>query len=367
MKNFTDIQQHIKKIILSDKFKYELIIYTMTFIHTFLIILFSILWIIPLIIFNIISVILYMRCLGIIKYGYRKELIRVFYLTYFEIIVHSFVTTICIGWQFGFPQYIIGLIPFGYYMCHILIDGKRKYIIPTLLGLIAFFSFIGCRTISMFTGFLYDLELPAIAELAIYIFNATCNFAFLFIVTLIYVIDMQLATNQLRMQNVDLDNMASVDPLTGLYNRRSMQDFFDDAIRSDRKFCLIMCDIDNFKKVNDTYGHDFGDVVLKEISEIIIHQVQDYGYVCRWGGEELLILCNDKLDTACRIAENIRRNVEEHIFHCRGKSIHCSLTLGVAAHKKGSSIEDTITHADSRLYYGKQNGKNRVVSPYDTA
>lgn len=361
------IKNLLERSIQIEKFKYKLIIYAITAVHIFLVVLFTCLRVYPLIIFNIGSVITYVHCVNIIKYGYEKDLIRTFYITYVEIIIHSFVAAICIGWRFGFAQYTIGLIPFGYYMCVTLIDDpKKKYLVPTLLGFAAFFSFIGCRMISMFTGALYPLNASPAAELFIYIFNSICNFGFLFLVTLIFIMDMQAATNLLRNQNVVLDNMASIDPLTGLYNRRSMHDFFDAVIKADENFCLIMCDIDNFKKVNDTYGHDFGDVVLKEISQIIRTQVNSHGQVCRWGGEEILIMAKVPLDHTCQIAENIRSEVEAHSFRLHETAIHCSLTLGVAAHKPGSSVEDTITHADKRLYHGKKNGKNRVVSPYDT-
>jgi len=360
------IRNLLERSIQIEKFKYKLIIYAITAVHIILVGLFSSLRIYPLIIFNIGSVITYMSCINIIKYGYEKELIRTFYITYVEIIVHSFVSTICVGWRFGFAQYTIGLIPFGYYMCVTLIgDPKKKYLVPTLLGLTAFLSFVGCRMISMFAGSIYQLNAAPVLELAIYIFNSICNFGFLFLVTLVFIMDMQAATNLLRNQNVALDNMASIDPLTGLYNRRSMQDFFDAVMKSEEDFCLIMCDIDNFKRVNDTYGHDFGDVVLKEISQIIRSQVSGYGHVCRWGGEEILIMTKVPLDHTCKIAENIRSNVEEHLFVWHETAIHCSLTLGVAAHRIGNVVEDTITHADKRLYYGKKNGKNRVVSPFD--
>lgn len=363
---FDTIKNLLERSLQVEKFKYKLIIYTITAVHIFLVVLFSFLRVYPLIIFNIGSVITYVRCINIIKYGYEKELIRTFYITYVEIIIHSFVAAICIGWRFGFAQYTIGLIPFGYYMCVTLIDEpKKKYLVPTLLGLAALFSFIGCRMISMFTGALFPLNVSPVAELLIYIFNSICNFGFLFLVTLIFIMDMQAATNLLRNQNVALDNMASIDPLTGLYNRRSMQDFFDTALKAEENFCLIMCDIDNFKKVNDTYGHDFGDVVLKEISQIIRNQVNSHGNVCRWGGEEILIMTKVPLDHTCKIAENIRAEVETHSFRLHETAIHCSLTLGVATHRLGNGVEDTITHADKRLYYGKKNGKNRVVSPYD--
>lgn len=366
MKNMTDIRRTLRLQISSDRFKYKLIIYSITMVHVVLFVLFNVLHIWPMVIFNVGSVAVYIKCIDIIKRGYESEIMKAFYMTYWEIIIHSFVATICVGWQFGFPQYIIGLIPFGYYMCATLLEGRRRYVIATTLGLIAALSFIACRSLSLFAGAIFTLELPEAAELLIYIFNSVCNFAFLFLVTVIFVWDMQRITAQLRNQNVALDNMASVDPLTGLYNRRSMQDFLDRALKAEEDFSLIMCDIDNFKRVNDTYGHDFGDVVLKEIAHIAKEKVSDHGYVCRWGGEEILIMSTDRLDHTCETAESIRHEVEEHVFHCRGKELHCTLTLGVAGHRVGNVVEDTIKHADSRLYYGKQNGKNRVVTPYNS-
>lgn len=366
MKNMKDIRQTLREQVSSDRFKYKLIIYSITMVHVVLLVLFNFLHIWPMVVVNIGSVAVYMKCISIIKSGEEHEMIKVFYMTYWEIIIHSFIATICVGWWFGFPQYIIGLIPFGYYMCATLLEGKRRYMIATALGLIAALSFIACRSLSLFAGAIFPLELPVAAELLIYIFNSVCNFVFLFMVTVIFVWDMQRITLQLRSQNVALDTMASIDPLTGLYNRRSMQDFFNRVLKAEIDFSLIMCDIDNFKRVNDSYGHDFGDVVLKEIAHIAQQQMKDKGYVCRWGGEEILILSTDSLDHTCEAAERIRHDVEEHVFQCRGKELHCTLTLGVAGHRAGTIIEDTIKHADNRLYHGKQNGKNLVVTPYNS-
>lgn len=366
MKNMNDIKLILRQQVSSERFKYKLIIYSITMVHIVLLVLFNFLHIWPMVIFNVGSVAVYIKCIDIIKRGYEHEIIKVFYMTYWEVIIHSFVATICVGWRFGFSQYIIGLVPFGYYMCVTLLEEKRRYIIATALGLIAAISFIACHSLSLTAGTIFPWEFPILVELLIYTFNSVCNFVFLFMVTVIFVWDMQRITLQLRSQNVALDNMASIDPLTGLYNRRSMHDFFNQVLKAEQEFSLIMCDIDNFKRVNDTYGHDFGDVVLKEVAHIVQRHASENGYVCRWGGEEILILSNNRLDHTCEIAEKICHDVEAHVFCCRGKELHCTLTLGVAGHRIGNAIEDTIKHADSRLYYGKQNGKNCVVTPYNS-
>ncbi len=364
MKITPDTRRYFEKMVETDTLKYSLITYCILTVHVILFVLFLFLHVMPLVLFNIGSVCIYLYCTRILKSG--ESPIRVFYITYLEIIAYSFVAAICVGWRFGFSQYIIGLIPFGYYMCYTLIEGNRKYFIATALGFFAFFCFIGCRMLSLYTGAIYEMDLPPVGELMIYIFNSICNFTFLLMVSLIFIMEMQAATTKLSSQNTILDKLASIDPLTGLYNRRSMQVFLNHALESGENFCLVMCDIDNFKRVNDTYGHDSGDVVLKEISKIIQQQVKDHGYVCRWGGEEILILSNAPLDYTCQMAETIRRSVESFLFYFNETIVHCTLTLGTASHRDGETVEDTIMHADSRLYYGKQNGKNRVVSPYDT-
>lgn len=362
MKLLNPIKYVLNHGVSPEKLKYFVTIGSITLVHVILVVMFSILHILPLILLNICSVLLYVSCLLVIKRN--GDLLKVFYATYLEIIIQSFVATLCIGWRFGFPQYIIALVPFGYYMCHTLLDSKRRYIIATVMGLVAFISFVGCRILSMHFGSIYELDVSRAVEIGIYIFNAICNFAFLFMVTVIFIVEMQVATNKLQSQNAVLDKLASIDPLTGLYNRRSMQVFLDQALASeaDNSFCLVMCDIDNFKRVNDTYGHDFGDIVLKQIAHIMERRISGQGYVCRWGGEEILLLVDNGLDQTCQIAEGIRCDVYNHGFRLHNQVIHCSVTIGVALHKPGNAIDDTITHADNNLYYGKRHGKNRVVS-----
>ncbi len=356
------IKSILKRGAESAKYKFSMIISMIAMVHVCLVALFAILGIFPMTLLNIGSVLLYATCHWAIRHD--RDLRGVFYATYLEIIVQSFAATLCIGWRFGFPQYVIALVPFGYYMCHALMGNRRRYVIATVLGAAALVSFISCRILSMFFGPLYHPEVSEGVVLGIYIFNTLCNFGFLFIFTVIFLVEIQTATNQLQRQNEILDTMAHIDPLTELYNRRSMHTFLSDVqvARENGAFCLVMCDIDDFKKINDTYGHDTGDNVLREIARIVKSQVEGHGRACRWGGEEMLLLIYGDLEQAHRIAENIRCEVNSFVFCLGGQSIHCSITIGVALHREGDRIDHTITHADNNLYYGKRNGKNRVVS-----
>ena len=343
---------------ITNRLKFTAIIFSVAVVHFFLTIIFGCLHVLPLFIFNICSVAVYLSSFLLIR---RDRFLPVYYITYLEIAAHSFVATICLGWQYGFAQYIIAIIPVGYYICYTMNIKRHKMMIATISAFAAVLSFLSCKMLSYIWQPLYVLD-SQFWEIALYIFNAICSFLFLIVFSLVFVFEIKIASNQLKHQNAVLEQLASTDPLTGLYNRRSMDIFLSQAMESSSSFTLIMCDIDDFKKINDTYGHDFGDVVLQGIARIVTSQVREQGYVCRWGGEEILILINNaSLESVYRLSEDIRRNVASQVFQLASERVYCSLTLGIAAHDKKDTVEETITKADYNLYRGKRSGKNIVI------
>ncbi|MBC8287091.1 MAG: diguanylate cyclase [Nitrospinae bacterium] len=156
------------------------------------------------------------------------------------------------------------------------------------------------------------------------------------------------------------------DGLTGLFNRR----FFDEALegemnrvqRYDGRFSLIFFDLDNFKNLNDTYGHQAGDLTLKQVAEIMMLEKRTEDFVCRYGGEELvLILPETRKINALVIAERIRQKVEELKLEFDGQSFGLTLSGGVASYPTDAKDAKSLIHAaDIALYQAKENGKNRV-------
>ena len=156
------------------------------------------------------------------------------------------------------------------------------------------------------------------------------------------------------------------DPLTRLYNRRyvmeSLGKIQERSAATGQPFCLAIADIDFFKKVNDTYGHNAGDEVLKAIAGILKGEMVGKGFAARWGGEEF-ILVFDKMDTTAAephlwaALENIRANVVE----TEGFSIKVTMTFGLSEGTQGT-IEEIVSVSDEKLYYGKQHGRNQVVN-----
>ena len=158
----------------------------------------------------------------------------------------------------------------------------------------------------------------------------------------------------------------STDPLTSLPNRRGIRTMLDTlAGRCDdfhEPFCVAMCDIDFFKKVNDTYGHDGGDMVLTTVSSLIQDFMKDKGSVGRMGGEEFLVAFNNcELPEAVKQLELLRQAIENLDTPYRGQTIKVTMTFGAVDYRPSEGVHDAITRADERLCFGKNNGRNRVV------
>lgn len=167
-------------------------------------------------------------------------------------------------------------------------------------------------------------------------------------------------------QDISAQKSADIEVLTGLYNRRYMmarlQDEYERSVRSGRPFSLILTDIDYFKTINDAYGHDCGDEVLKGLSKVLMNAVRSVDVLCRWGGEEFLMLLPDTdLDSAKVLADRIRRAVAEEVFDYEGKAFKLTMTFGVSSFSEALTIKELIKRADQALYKGKASGRNIVV------
>ena len=160
------------------------------------------------------------------------------------------------------------------------------------------------------------------------------------------------------------ENRANIDPLTELYNRKNMDRYLAKQMSSIKTFSIIMFDIDNFKKVNDVYGHLFGDEVLKKLAKIMKKETEDCAVPFRYGGEEFLIICPEMKKTDARtLAEEIRIKFHAEIFKTDDQELSFSCSAGVAdcAYNQYSSAEDLIEACDSALYKAKRTGKNKTL------
>ncbi|MFW5694908.1 MAG: GGDEF domain-containing protein [Alkalispirochaeta sp.] len=171
-------------------------------------------------------------------------------------------------------------------------------------------------------------------------------------------------------RNELLNEAAHHDTLTGLSNRRDMVDRLNREVHSAARhgytFSVILCDIDRFKEVNDTFGHKAGDAVLKQVARTTVETIRSEDVCGRWGGEEFLILLPHTEQSAARgVAEKVRAAVEQHETICDGHAIRCTISAGVAGYHHGDDIDAVIRTADTRMYEAKQLGRNQVGSPPD--
>ena len=172
--------------------------------------------------------------------------------------------------------------------------------------------------------------------------------------------------NQLR----TIERLSMIDQLTNLPNRRSfdirLSVEWKQAIREKLPISLLMLDLDKFKDLNDTYGHQCGDIVLKYLADVFQRSLKrPSDFTARWGGEEFIVLLpNTPLEGAIEVAENIRVNVEKSTINHEGVNLKITVSIGVTAilPVQNSSMEMFIAKADKAMYMAKEAGRNKVIS-----
>lgn len=170
---------------------------------------------------------------------------------------------------------------------------------------------------------------------------------------------------QLKQYTYELQYKANHDNLTKLYNRQKLNDELNKEVLRENRYkhglSLLMFDIDDFKNVNDTYGHDIGDVVLIDIANILKDSTRSTDIACRWGGEEFMVLLPEtNITDTINIAETIRKNVENYKF----SNVELQITISIGAVEFIVDVDDKetfIKHADVAMYKAKNSGKNQVV------
>jgi diguanylate cyclase (GGDEF)-like protein len=250
------------------------------------------------------------------------------------------------------------------------------YIFPSIV-----FYIVGLRNgiILTFLSIIFILiiflfpQLPFVTTTYNFDFKLRFIGSFLFVAVFAYIIDFSR-----REARDDLVNMARLykhaagtDELTQLANRRAMRENLEKEFyryqRHGSHFSLILMDIDHFKKVNDSYGHDAGDIVLKEFAKQISGLSRKVDTVARWGGEEFLILLPDtSLVQALALAERIRIKIQENAFIYRYERISITTSAGVCSISQSKDLETMLKQADINLYDAKQKGRNRIIPAVKT-
>ena len=264
------------------------------------------------------------------------------------------LSIITLGWGYGFELFLLELI--AIYPVLPIKNSILKFFIPIfqlILFIVLYFTFSG-QDINYGSQTLKHISL-------LFCFSMIAlTFTILQDDKTIYTMDII----NTQKENISYKNIAEIDYLTGLYNRTPMnkiiaQNFKMLSKKQIKSLALILCDIDNFKSINDTYGHIFGDKVLSKVAEILHNKISKFGKVSRWGGEEFLaIIPAQNLKKCIQIIETARVTIHS----ANPDKVPISATFGLLYIEDPIEIKQAINIADNLLYRGKNQGKNQVVS-----
>ena len=337
---------------------FEFTVTVMCFVHALLFVIFLASEVMPLVLYNFVSVVIYTVCYFLCK---TRHILVVYASIILEVIVYSVVSTYYVGLRCGTFFFLFSIIPIIIYFGSHLFKGSQRRGVVLMLILdfatfaVMYYCFADITPVYVVSPFI---------KMILVIFSA---FAMVFAVMFynaIYIYSSENEVTNLEQKNRKLSADAQEDALTSLLNRRGFLPVIGKLMNDEKHnhFCVSFCDLDNFKKVNDTFGHDAGDEVLKHVTLLIKKEMKGCD-ICRWGGEEIVILMKDmRMEEAKERMETLRRNIEAEPTVFFNKHIPITVTIGLAENKeKFSAPEEIIKVADARMYYGKQNGKNILI------
>lgn len=288
-------------------------------------------------------------------YGYKTkkiDLITVLMSSILNIIVFPSTFLVSGGLYSAAPMFFV----MGIFIAVPLLTGKKR-IVLFVLELIFYIVIISLCFYYPQLTYVRDQSTHTIMLLFSFIIVSFYIFSSTLMITRHY----QLERMKSKKMNKLLHQQTIRDPLTQLYNRRYLTDFLVDKINGfEKSFTIIILDIDDFKRINDTYGHLFGDDVLSTFSHIMVDVIGDSGFVSRYGGEEFMIYYdNTYLNEIKDKLTNIKTQFSNH--YSKYSDIHFTFSAGVTVYQDGQTLTQLFNLADKNLYLAKKNGKNQVV------
>lgn len=361
-----DLTNKIKKRWQTDlDYKYTVLCYSLFVIHLILFGLFCSLDVSALYLYELGTVVFYLYLA--IFYTKKKRFVKLLLLICVEVLINSILCTVLIGWDFGFILYMLAMIPVVFYLLTTTTNLMHSFISAGVTSIVIVSCFILTKWFGDLETPVYQLSISDTFVKGIFTFNCFISFGMQILFSWFYTLEILSFKENLEAEKDILGDMASSDPLTGLFNRRAMEPHLEEAKSEAEQhgtlFSLIICDIDDFKKVNDLHGHALGDQVLKAISATFKANLRDSDCACRWGGEEFLMLVPGNIEIAAAVAERLRSEVSKLDFQSEHGDFHVTMTFGVSEYITGYRLEKLIKIADDNLYIGKRNGKNQVVCP----
>lgn len=322
------------------------------FSHILFMIIFAMQEIMPLFIYNIGSCILY---IGIYILTLQKRFRTAVILTHLEICLFVSFSCLYAGWVCGFALYLLALSSLVYFC-----PFTRKYI-PYLFSGTEMILFLVLKVLSMRIPPVHMFRSQTINSF--YIFNALASFTLILYAAVVTKLSAVITEEVLKRSNNRLQDLVDHDALTKVWSRRHLTAVFQSTVAANKPVSIVLTDIDNFKKINDTYGHDCGDYVLSELGQILKDASPDDTGICRWGGEEFVLLFpNENPDAVIPMVENIRKTIAAYPFKYEKQPLQITMTFGISNCTEATDLKELIRIADKRMYLGKKMGKNTVIS-----
>ncbi len=184
------------------------------------------------------------------------------------------------------------------------------------------------------------------------------------------IVDIKSEADELKKRAEEIESESIHDKLTGLHNRKAYDDKVLETLanmdRYDIPSTLLFCDIDHFKKINDTFGHKVGDLTLKKISSLLKGKLRINDFIARYGGEEFaIILPHTSIENASKAAQGILSDISEAVFSYKDQNISLSISIGISSFRKDDDINSILDRADKALYLAKNSGRNAIRTEKD--
>ncbi len=325
--------------------RYFMVIFGSMFIHMVLGLLFAVKGWQHFVWMNVGSLVFYIGWL--VAFSKRRVNALMLLLLYADVLIHSCVYNLAMGRGPAFFLYPVVSIPVAFFLSGEDLKQQHTILVSAGLALLAAISMM--LTLS---GGPKPLYAAPGADILFFRTNL------LVCVVLISVYTIEFMTDTMWIQN-SLSRHAQSDQLTGLYNRYG---FFKEMerFRSDQ-YCVVMSDIDGFKQINDLYGHAVGDRMLTEIAKVLSTSVRREDIVCRWGGEEFLMVIQSDLKTTRAVVDRIRRKLCAVAVQTKTAAVTATMTFGLADCQEAETLDDLVQIADRNLLRGKRSGKNCAV------
>lgn len=287
-------------------------------------------------------------------YRYRRRV--VFHMFSAGILIWIVLAVHFMGWKYGAQYFMYPLMVISFFAT------SKNYVGKAIYSVVLFVLYVFLYTYGMGHGAV--VQLPDRIDDMMLFMSTFILFLCMFVICFMFSNSNQSALQKLAGYNKKLKQEAQTDALTGLYNRHYMYQVLDVAVNQQNysQFTIAMGDIDLFKKVNDTLGHNCGDYVLKSVAAYFKEYMVGKGTVCRWGGEEFLFLfSHDNGDDAFIHVQEMREKIERLAIEYEGTRVPITMTFGVEEYFSGTSVTELIKKADDKLYTGKETGRNKVV------